>query len=214
MREKDATWPNPPEDQFATGWSAPQGRERRSLAAILTRSAESAFILSITLSRCAFTLISQMPSSLPTCLFNKSETTSDITDVQGRYPYGRGKVNQSRDAPSGAKCCLEGALQSGITERLKQTFDRPLLKQAGPYSLISLPCDEDDRNLPLPQLQFVQKLWPRHARHRNVEDQTPCLSYSPRRKKVLCGRKDANCKTERLQQIWQRLPYRLVVIDY
>src|SRR5258708_2622787 len=52
----------------------------RSLAAIFTNSArESAFIFCITLPRCAFTVISLMPSSPPTCLFNRPETTSAIT---------------------------------------------------------------------------------------------------------------------------------------
>ena len=52
----------------------------RSFAAILTRSArESACIFCMTLPRCAFTVISLMPSSPPICLFNKPETTSAIT---------------------------------------------------------------------------------------------------------------------------------------
>jgi hypothetical protein len=54
----------------------PFGRGARlSFAAIFTRSArESAFIFCITLPRCAFTVISLMPSSPPTCLFNRPET--------------------------------------------------------------------------------------------------------------------------------------------
>ena len=48
------------------------------MAAIFTRSArESAFIFRIMLPRCAFTVISLMPSSLPTCLFNSPETRAD-----------------------------------------------------------------------------------------------------------------------------------------
>src|SRR2546423_11728474 len=51
-----------------------------SLAAILTRSArEPAFIFRITFPRCALTVISLMPSSAPTCLFNSPETTHAIT---------------------------------------------------------------------------------------------------------------------------------------
>src|SRR5580658_2480726 len=51
-----------------------------SLAAIFTRSArESAFIFCITLPRCAFTVISLIPSSPATCLFNRPETTNTIT---------------------------------------------------------------------------------------------------------------------------------------
>jgi hypothetical protein len=39
---------------------------------MVTRSAsESAFIFRITLPRCAFTVISLMPSLPPTCLFNR-----------------------------------------------------------------------------------------------------------------------------------------------
>jgi hypothetical protein len=51
-----------------------------SFAAILTRSArESALIFCITWPRCAFTVISLIPSSPPICLFSKPETTSAIT---------------------------------------------------------------------------------------------------------------------------------------
>src|ERR1700728_4810818 len=49
----------------------------RSLAAIPTRSAsESAFIFRITFPRCAFTVISEIPSSPAACLFNKPEITN------------------------------------------------------------------------------------------------------------------------------------------
>src|SRR6266851_944595 len=58
---------------------------RRSLASIFTRSArESAFIFRITLPRCAFTVISLMPSSPPTCLFSKPETTNAMTSRSRR----------------------------------------------------------------------------------------------------------------------------------
>ena len=53
---------------------------RPSLAAIVTRSArEAACIFRITLPRCAFTVISLMPSSPPTCLFKRPETTNAMT---------------------------------------------------------------------------------------------------------------------------------------
>src|SRR5262249_31886404 len=45
----------------------------------LPPGSESAFILPITIPRCFFTVISQMPSSPPTCLFNSPETTNAIT---------------------------------------------------------------------------------------------------------------------------------------
>ena len=55
-------------------------RATPSLEAIFTKSArESALIFSITLPRCAFTVISLIPSSPPTCLFNNPETTSIMT---------------------------------------------------------------------------------------------------------------------------------------
>src|ERR1700704_3383958 len=58
---------------------------RRRLAAIFTKSArERAFIFCITLPRCAFTVISLMPSSPPTCLFNKPETTNAMTSRSRR----------------------------------------------------------------------------------------------------------------------------------
>src|SRR5690606_38409314 len=53
---------------------------RPSLAAIFTRSgSEPARIFRITLPRWAFTVISLMPSSPPTCLFSRPATTSAIT---------------------------------------------------------------------------------------------------------------------------------------
>ena len=52
----------------------------RSLVAIITKSArEPAFIFCITLPRCAFTVISLIPSSPPICLFKRPETTKAIT---------------------------------------------------------------------------------------------------------------------------------------
>ena len=51
-----------------------------SFAAILTRSAsELACIFAITCPRCAFTVISLMPSSRPTCLFIKPDDTKAMT---------------------------------------------------------------------------------------------------------------------------------------
>ena len=52
----------------------------RSLEAIRTRShSESAFILRMSLPRCALTVISLMPNSPPTCLFIRPEMTRAIT---------------------------------------------------------------------------------------------------------------------------------------
>jgi hypothetical protein len=56
------------------------GGSRSSLATMLTSAgSESAFILRITWPRCAFTVISVIPSSPPTCLFKRPETTSTMT---------------------------------------------------------------------------------------------------------------------------------------
>src|SRR2546425_2379699 len=61
------------------------GGARRSVAAIVTRPArESAFIFRITWPRCAFTVISLMPSSPPTCLFSRPETTNAMTSRSRR----------------------------------------------------------------------------------------------------------------------------------
>ena len=69
----------------------------RSLAAIFTRSArESAFIFCITLPRCAFTVISLMPSSPPACLFNRPEATNNIT-CRSRCETGWLRVGDQRD---------------------------------------------------------------------------------------------------------------------
>ena len=53
------------------------GRVTRSRAAMFTRFAnEFAFIFCMTLPRCAFTVISLMPSSPPTCLFSRPDATN------------------------------------------------------------------------------------------------------------------------------------------
>jgi len=60
-------------------------RARPSRPAIFTKSAkEWAFIFCITLPRCAFTVISLMPSSLPTCLFNRPATTKAMPMEPGQ----------------------------------------------------------------------------------------------------------------------------------
>ena len=60
---------------------------------MLTRSGkERAFIFSMTLPRCPLTVISLIPNSPPTCLFNNPETTSAIT-------------SRSRGVSSSWRCC-------------------------------------------------------------------------------------------------------------
>src|ERR1700734_2965019 len=74
------TWTGRAQRHQALGADTPETRVRRSFPAILTRSAiESAFIFSMTLPRCAFTVISVMPSSLPTSLFGLPAATKAIT---------------------------------------------------------------------------------------------------------------------------------------
>lgn len=56
-----------------------------SLEAMVTKSAsEPAAIFRITLPRCAFTVISLIPSLPPTCLFNRPETTKAMTSLSRR----------------------------------------------------------------------------------------------------------------------------------
>jgi hypothetical protein len=56
-----------------------------SFAVMVTRSAsESALIFRITWPRCAFTVISLMPSSPPICLFIKPATTNAMTSRSRR----------------------------------------------------------------------------------------------------------------------------------
>src|SRR5688572_13086266 len=66
-------------DIYRCGDEAGNG-STRSFAARVTKSAsESAFIFRITCPRCAFTVISLMPSSPPTCLLSSPVTTSPMT---------------------------------------------------------------------------------------------------------------------------------------
>ena len=82
-------------------------RPRPSRAAIFTKSArEWAFIFCIILLRCAFTVISLIPSSAPTCLFKRPETTKAITSrsrpfvAQWLLNFGNGVFQHSRTGKS------------------------------------------------------------------------------------------------------------------
>jgi len=82
---------------------------RCSFAAIFTRSArESAFIFRITLPRCAFTVISLMPSSPPTCLFNRPRN-----DQRHDLPFATAEAR--RKGPGSIESPPHDAAQRGCT---------------------------------------------------------------------------------------------------
>jgi hypothetical protein len=75
-----------------------------------------------------------------------------------------------------SKCGIERLTQSRIAEWLEQALHGALFEQAGTDSLISVSGDVDDRNLLLAKGQFALQIRSAHARHGDVEDQTPGLT--------------------------------------
>jgi hypothetical protein len=108
---------------------------KRMLAAIVTRSArEPASILRITLPRCAFTVILLIPSSPPTCLFNRPRTTNPSDKLPAIEVY----IIQSSEPPggigepgtSGIVPVVTNAILAATGKRLRKLpFDAAALKQ-------------------------------------------------------------------------------------
>ena len=108
---------------------------KRMLAAIVTRSArEPASILRIILPRCAFTVISLIPSSPPTCLFNRPRTTNRSDKLPAIEVY----IIQSSEPPggigepgtSGIVPVVTNAIFAATGKRLRKLpFDAAALKQ-------------------------------------------------------------------------------------
>src|SRR5262245_58562872 len=67
---------------------------------------------------------------------------------------------------------IHGVQQGRIAEWLGETLHRPRCERAGTDGCIPEGGDEDDRNLLLAPLQLLLEIEPRHAGHRDVQDQT------------------------------------------
>ena len=65
---------------------------------------------------------------------------------------------------------IERPQQGAIAERLEQALNCALLKHLWPQCLVSLSCNEDDRNVLLAPFQFPLKVAPAPARHGDAEN--------------------------------------------
>src|SRR5260370_21771336 len=74
-----------------------------------------------------------------------------------------------------AKSGIERLTQSRIAERLEKALHGTLFEHAWTDGLISVSGDEDDRNLFPAKFQFLLEIRSCHARHGDVQDQTPSL---------------------------------------
>src|SRR5262249_46922479 len=102
---------------------------------------------------------------------------------------------------------IDGVQQSRLAERLRETLDRPRLERAGTDGFVSESGDEDDRNLlPAPR-ELLLEIEPRHAGHRDVEDQTSGLLDGARRQELFCRGEGLGRKAARPQQVGQRLAH-------
>jgi hypothetical protein len=122
--------------------------------AILTRSAkDSAFIFCITWPRCAFTVISLMPRSAPTCLFKRAR------DYQGHdLPFALAESYigltecahfciATKSSATPFETLLDCAQKNIRVEWFNQEFDGPSLHSLDRRVYIGLVRDEYDRRV-------------------------------------------------------------------
>ena len=121
---------------------------------MLTNSArDSTFIFRIMLPRCALTVISLIPSSLPTCLLGKPATTNAITSRSRglRHEYRAFKARISVERSSNALLRTKAwrtafSRISSLNGFVRNSYGSRLHRLHG-YGNISVACDEDDRHL-------------------------------------------------------------------
>lgn len=73
--------------------------------------------------------------------------------------------------------------------------------------------DEDDRDPGLAAVQFLLEFGPAHSRHGDVEDQTLASRDAILCQKLVGGTERLGSQTEHLEEIWQRFPDRLIIVD-
>src|SRR5690348_14915650 len=108
---------------------------------------------------------------------------------------------------------IDRVQQRRLAEWLAQALHGTLFEHAWTNGPISVTGNEDDRNLLPAKLQFSLEIGPGHARHGDVEDQTPGLADATGREKLLRRRERLGRKAAFPQQVGERLAHRLVVID-
>ena len=139
---------------------------------------ESAFIFRMTWPRWAFTVISLMPSSPPTCLFKRPEATRhhDLAFARGQRRVILPKHLGLRGVLQCAATALDGvanrAQQLVVSERLGKELDGSGLHRLDARVDIAVLGDEDDRQLPPFDSDALLKIQPVDVRQGDVEDET------------------------------------------
>src|SRR5271163_2856358 len=98
------------------------------------------------------------------------------------------------------KSGIERLPQSRIAEWLEQALHGTLFKQVWTEGLISVSCDEDDRNIQPAERQFPLEIGSGHTRHGDVEDQTSRLADAIGREELFRRHECLDSKTELAQQ--------------
>jgi hypothetical protein len=75
-----------------------------------------------------------------------------------------------------SKCSIQSLKQGRVAEWLEQEFNGSLLERSPADNLVLVSTDEDDRNAVSAKLQFSLEIKSGHARHGDVEDETPSLN--------------------------------------
>jgi hypothetical protein len=104
-------------------------------------------------------------------------------------------------------------LQGGVTERLQEALDRTALAQAGPQVLVAMGGDEDDRDPMIATIQLALEIEPGHSRHRYIDNQATRQPKMVRGEKLLCRRKGRGIVSELSDEVRQRFPHGLIIID-
>src|SRR5918993_1185075 len=112
-----------------------------------------------------------------------------------------------------AKRGRHGTEQSRLAERLEQALHGSLRQHARADAIVSSRRDVDDWNLEPSARQLLLEIGSGHARHRDVQDQAPRLANEPRREELFGRRERPGAEAAHLEQIRERLPYGLVVVD-
>src|SRR6266566_178204 len=100
-----------------------------------------------------------------------------------------------------SECGVERLNQSPLAERLEQTPHGALFEHSRADGLISVSGDEDDRNLFPAKFQFSLEIRSCHARHGDVQDQTPSLVDVIRREELFRRRERMGRKAQLAQQV-------------
>ena len=159
-----------------------------------TRSAsERAFIFSITRPRCAFTVISLIPSSPPTCLFRRPahHQRHDLA-----LPAAEQGVAIAQRLKLGLVAQLGGAAVDGVPdgaekdvfgERLGQELDRAGLHGAHRHGDVAVPGDEDDRHVEPFAGDLRLQIQPAEFGQVDIEDEAAWASATRGRARKSCA---------------------------